>query len=271
MITKIRSRLLSLSPKLQCIAIVGSTVILAFIIAYALSLFFDTHQLEANTDLSATVYQVLGTIYAILLSFTLWGVWQTFSLADASVQNEAYTLLDLVHMLESVATWEHIQIRDAALGYTQLVLEKEWPTLKDMTNEYINMREANSCESMRLVHLMQEITPNNERENIIFSQALALIANWLDARRRRLLIARGNSAKALWPLLIAGAFVLFSFHGLFVAKTIGIWCALLFGISLIIGITFYLIFILDCPFSGFFSIDVEPFKYAFNVLKTNKK
>lgn len=266
-----RTRLLSLSAIWQTTIIVGSTVGLAFIIAYSLSLFFDTHQLEANTDLSATVYQVLGTIYAILLTFTLWGVWQNFSLADASVQNEAYTLLDLVHMLEGVTSWEHIQIRSAALTYTQLVLEKEWPHLKNMTDDYINIQEANNCKPMQLVYLIQEITPSTERENIIFNQALTLLANWLDARRQRLLAARGNSAKALWPLLIAGAFVLFSFHGLFVAKTIGIWCALLFGVSLIIGITFYLIFILDCPFSGYFCIDVEPFKYAFNVLKAKRK
>ncbi len=266
-----RSLLLSLPAKLQATVIVGSTILLAFLIANGSRFFFDTHQLEANTDLISTVYQVLGTIYAILLTFTLWGVWQNFSLANDSVQNEAYTLLDLVHMLEGVTSWEHINIRLAALTYTQLVLEKEWPTLKNMTNDYINIQEANSCESMRLVNLLQKIAPNGDRECVIFSQALTLLATWLDARRKRLLLARGNSAKALWPLLVTGAFVLFAFNGLFVAKTIGIWSALLFGVSLIIGITFYLIFILDCPFTGFTSIDPEPFEFALNVLKKSEK
>lgn len=262
-----RAFLLSLSPRLQRIIIIGVTVILSLVISISFRMFFDAHQLEENTDLISAVYQALGMLYAILLTFTLWGVWQNFTEADVSVQKEAYTLIDLVHILEGVSKWEQLHIRNAALTYCNLVLEKEWPQLKTMSDEYLNVKEASSCEAMRVVHLVQEIMPEGEREGIIYGKMLDMLSDWLDSRRKRLLIARGNSAKALWPLLLTGAFVLFAFHGLFVAKAAGIWLALLFGFSLIIGLTFYLIFTLDCPFAGFPSIDPEPFRFVSNVLK----
>lgn len=265
-----RRFLLSLSGKYQVILIMTSTILAAFVIAIMTSQFFDIHKLQINSDLISSIYQVMGTIYAILLTFTLWGVWQKFTEADTSVQNEAYALLDLVHVLESSPTWKNGNNRQTALTYLKLVAEQEWPLLKNFTNKAINLREQSNSISLQVVRSIQNITPSGERDSIIFGQALTLVNNWLDARRTRILIARGNTAKALWPLLLIGSLVLFSFHGLFVAQTIGIWTTLLFGTSLVIGLTFYLIFALDCPFEGSLSIDPEPFILAIKILESTK-
>jgi hypothetical protein len=60
-------------------------------------------------------------------------------------------------------------------------------------------------------------------------------------------------------LLIAGALVLFAFHGLFVTHVWAVWVALLVGFSFIVGLAFYLIFSLDSPFTGKLSAGPEPF------------
>jgi hypothetical protein len=263
--------ILSLRTLFQVIFIIGVTVGLGFIMALIFSTFFDTHQLKSNTDLISSVYQVVGTVYAILLTFTLWGVWQNFNVADSSVQKEVYALLDLVHTVEASQNWKNINIRKAAYVYANIVVKEEWPTLSTMTNTFINKHESFHAASKPVIHAIQEIIPASPREVALFDQTLTLLNNWLDARRTRLLIARGNSATALWPLLILGAFVLFSFHGLFVATTMGIWITLLLGFSLIIGLTFYLIFTLDCPFAGGLSIDAEPFILAINLLSVTAK
>jgi hypothetical protein len=117
---------------------------------------------------------------------------------------------------------------------------------------------------------VQNIAPQGEREVAIFSEVLRLLDNWLDSRRLRILIAHGNTARSIWPLLLIGALVLFAFHGLFVAQTMGIWITLLGGSALVIGLAFYLIFTLDCPFSGEPSVDVEPFTLIVGLLKKQK-
>jgi hypothetical protein len=60
-------------------------------------------------------------------------------------------------------------------------------------------------------------------------------------------------------LLIAGALVLFAFHGLFVTHVWAVWVALLVGFSFIVGLSFYLIFSLDSPFTSKLSVGPEPF------------
>ncbi len=266
-----RSFLLKFSGKFQVTFIVVATIVIAFIAAFICKQFFDVHQLKDNTDLISSVYQVMGTVYAILLTFTLWGVWQNYSEADAAVQKEAYALLDLVYTVEASPRWKEFNIRDVALAYSEKVIEQEWLTLRDTTSSTINDHEQNYSNSIKIVHAIQHIIPAGEREAVIFSQAMTLINHWLDARRTRLLIARGNTAKALWPVLFTGAFVLFAFHGLFVAQTLGIWLILLGGFSLVIGLVFYLIFTLDCPFSGFPSVDSEPFSLAILLLKQKNR
>lgn len=266
-----RAFLLSSSGKFQAIFIISATLLSAFASATLFGLCFDTHQLVSNTDLISSVYQVMGTVYAILLTFTLWGVWQNFSDANNSVQNEVYALLDLVHIWEAAPHLKNIHLRQAALLYCTAVIEKEWPLLKNYNTTLINARESSHSISLYVSQAVQQISPKNECENILFGQALQMLTRWLDARRTRLLIARGDSARAIWPLLFTGALVLFAFNGLFVAKTHIIWGSLLFGISLVIGVTFYLIFTLDCPFVGSLSIDSEPFTLAISLLKKNNE
>lgn len=263
----LRAFLLSSSGKFQAIFIIGATLFSAFASATLFGLCFDTHQLVSNTDLISSVYQVMGTVYAILLTFTLWGVWQNFTEANASVQNEVYALLDLVHIWEAAPHIKNVQLRHAAFLYCTEVIEQEWPLLKNYNTALINRRESSHSITLSVTHAVQQIAPEGERENILFSQVLNMLTRWLDARRTRLLIARGDSARAVWPLLFTGAIVLFAFNGLFVAKTIAIWSSLLFGISLVIGVTFYLIFSLDCPFAGTLSVDSEPFTLAIDLLK----
>ncbi len=265
-----RSFLLKFSGKSQLVIVVGATITIAYIIALISKQFFDVHQLKINTDLIETVYQVMGTIYAILLTFTLWGVWQSYTEADTAVQKEAYALMDLVHVVEASPRWKDFNIRDAALTYSKNVVEHEWETLRDMTTSVINLREQGYSAAIKIVQAIQNINPEGDREVAIFSQLLMLLNNWQDARRTRILIARGNCAKALWPVLFTGAFVLLAFHGLFVAQTPGIWIALLGGFSLVIGLTFYLIFTLDCPFGGSPCIDSEPFLLAIHLLSSKQ-
>lgn len=262
-----RNALLSLNAFLQVLIIIVTTIVVAFVVSISFSVFFDISQLAGNTALISSIYQVMGTIYAILLTFTLWGVWQNFKTAEISVQEEAYALLDLVHMIECSANFNSVAIRKAAIDYTNLVIHQEWPRLKTYSTDAINLQEKTHCNSDEVIKTIQNMKTNTERDDVILAQTLNLLSKWLDARRSRILVARGNSAKALWPLLFIGAMVLFAFHGLFVATTFGIWSALLFGTSLVIGVTFYLIFSLDCPFSGPLSIDAEPHILALNVLQ----
>jgi hypothetical protein len=255
-----RSFILSLPAKLQPVVIIGSTVLAAFVVSLITRACFNAQQLVLDSSWTISVYGTLGTLYAVLIAFVVAGVWQSFSAAEAAVNSEANALTDLVFLIRYISAAKTSHIREAAKSYVGSVVER-WDLLGLATRQNKPVEEINIATSNALVDAILDVKPQGDRELELYAQALDLTAIWLDARRNRLRSAKGNTAGALWGLLIAGAFVLFAFHGLFVTHAWAVWAVLLLGFSLIVGLSFYLIFSLDSPFTGRLSAGPEPFKW----------
>jgi hypothetical protein len=255
-----RSFILSLPAKLQPVVIIGSTIIAAFAVSLLTRACFNSQQLALDSAWTISVYGTLGTLYAVLIAFVVAGVWQSFSAAELAVNNEANALTDLVFLIRYISTAKAAHIRETACSYVASVVER-WDLLALATREDKPVEEINIATSNALLDAILNVKPEGDRELELYAQALDLTAIWLDARRNRLRSAKGNTAGALWGLLIAGAFVLFAFHGLFVTHAWAVWTVLLLGFSLIVGLSFYLIFSLDSPFSGRLSAGPEPFQW----------
>ncbi len=260
-----RSYILSMPPVLQPVVIVGSTVIAAFAVSLLTQALFNVPRLELDMGLTSAVYGTLGTIYAVLIAFVVSGVWQSFSSAGTSVSCEANALTDLVFIIGQLPAERSGKTRALAKAYVQSVVER-WDALALATRGRTPVEQITLDTSFALVRSIMEIKPADGRESTLYAQALDLTAQWLDARRDRLRSAKGNTASALWGLLIAGAFVLFAFHGMFVTHVWAVWAGLMLGFSLIVRLAFYLIFSLDSPFSGKLSAGPEPFLWLLNAL-----
>ena len=145
-----------------------------------------------------------GTIYAILLAFAVSGVWQNFSAAVASVQTEAAALLGLVHIVDAFPSEHTKKVHSVAVVYATEVIA-EWQALAGVARGAVAPQDLSYEATMALIRAVQFLKPANARETAVFEQALVMLNNWLDARRKRLQSASGGSAAALWPLLMAGA------------------------------------------------------------------
>jgi hypothetical protein len=266
---RIRPFLLSLPGNLQLVVIIGATMLLAFGAAIATRAFFGISQLAADTEMTLAVYTVLGTIYAILLAFVIAEIWENYREAVASIQTESDALMGIMYILGAFPAKQARGIRPLALSYAQTVIG-EWETLGEVARGKVSPLDLSYEAAMTLLHAVQAIQPANDRETAVFEQAMIRVNTWLDARRERLQSARGGDAAPVWPLLIMGALVLFAFHGLFVARSIAVWAAVLLGLSAVVGLSFYLIFSLDSPFTGNLSADVGPFQWVIDSWQLEK-
>jgi hypothetical protein len=253
-----RPYILSLPARLQPVVIVGATVGAAFVVSFLTRMFFSDQQLALDNGLTTSVYGTLGTTYAVLIAFVVSGVWQSFSEAGQAVKREANALTDLTFLVGSFSAEKTRQIRESARAYAKGVVER-WDLLALVARDSVPAEEINLDTSSALVAAILTIKPEDAREVELYGQTLDLMGIWLDARRARLRSAEGNTAGALWGLLIAGAFVLFAFHGMFVTHAWAVWAVLLFGFSFVLGLSFYLIFSLDSPFTGKLSAGPAPF------------
>lgn len=263
-----RSFLLSLPAAAQYCLIVAVTILAAFISGAGVHYLFHSLELLSKTELITAIYAVLGTIYAVLIAFSVSGVWANYCSTDLAVAAEAASLTDLIHMTRSSSTDLADKIQSLAVDYTRDVIILEWPALaRGDINSVMTQNSPTFLCAMNILRIVQSVQPANTRDNVVYSHMLTLVTKWLDARRNRIMLAKGNIAKALWPLLITGAFALFAFHGLFITEDHMLWSILLLLFSGIIGSSFYLIFTLDCPFSGMPAIDASPFHWSLNCLK----
>jgi hypothetical protein len=253
-----RSYVLSLPAKMQPVVIVASTMAAALVVSFLTRMIFSEQQLALDNSLTTSVYGTLGTTYAVLIAFVVSGVWQSFSDAGNAVKSEANALTDLTFVVCSFSAEKTRRIRESAKAYVQGVVER-WDLLARAARDNAPTEEINLDTSSALVAAILAIRPEDAREVELYGQALDLMGIWLDARRSRLRSAEGNTAGALWGLLIAGAFVLFAFHGMFVTHAWAVWAVLLLGFSFVLGLAFYLIFSLDSPFTGRLSAGPAPF------------
>ena len=253
-----RSYILSLPTKLQPMVIIGATVLAAFAVSSLMRLFFGGQQVALDNGLITSVYGTLGTTYAVLIAFVVSGVWQNFSDADNAVKGEANALTDLIFLVDSFSGEKTGHIRESARVYVESVVER-WDLLACVGRDNTPAEEINLDTSSALVTAILAIRPADARDVELYGQALDMMGVWLDARRSRLRSAKGNTAGALWGLLIAGAFVLFAFHGMFVTHAWTVWAVLLLGFSFVVGLAFYLIYSLDSPFVGKISAGPAPF------------
>ncbi len=260
--------ILKLPALVQLLFIVFSTVLVAFGSAITVYFLFGSLDLTPKSGLITAIYAVLGTIYAVLVAFSISGVWQNYCASEMSVTTEVDALIDLIHTVGTSTQDNGALIRETAIEYLNEAVTVEWPALAKGHSHLILSPKSNSCIiAFRLINAIKTIQPRNERQYIIFSHALTLLSKWLDARRARIMISKGNIAKSLWPMLIVGAFILFAFHGMFTVENHFLWSTLLLFFSGIIGLSFYIIFTFDCPFGGSPSVDSDPFNWAIIWLK----
>jgi len=162
----IRQFLLSLPERLQIVVIIGATVALAFAAAIATRALFDINQLAADTGLTTTVYQVLGTIYGILLAFVVSGIWQNFSGAMTTVHVEADALMSLMHISEAFSKEDTKEIHAAVHSYAKMVIDEEWHELVRFARGYITADDLNVFPGsvLALMGAVQSREPLSARE-----------------------------------------------------------------------------------------------------------
>jgi hypothetical protein len=260
--------LLSLSAKYQWLVIVLTTLLVAFASSLCIHFLFGSLDLKPKSELITAIYAVLGTIYAVIIAFSISGVWQNYCAAEIAISTEVAGLMDLIHIVKASSTEKVMTLAKLAIHYLKEVIEVEGVSLAKGDNSLIMSPQAKTFTlTMQLVREIQTIQPVDARDNVIFSHALTLLSKWIDARRSRIMLSKGNIAKSHWPLLITGALILFAFHGLFVVENQFLWTTLLLLFSSVIGCSFYLIFTLDNPFSGSPRVDTQPFYWAITWLE----
>src|SRR5262249_12799212 len=85
--------------------------------------------LESNHQVAGAKFQVVGTLYAVLLAFVVIVTWQQFQEVSMAVDLEATTLADLFRDAAEYPEAARVRFRRQLQTYAEIVVTDEWQAM----------------------------------------------------------------------------------------------------------------------------------------------
>jgi hypothetical protein len=244
---------------LSIILIVGATVVFAVAGLHVVHTMAPLAWFEANNAVVGNYLQTLGTIYAVLMAFVVFVVWQQHNDARDAVEREGNELADLDRILNGLAGPVLGQVRQHEQAYIQAVLEEEWIS---MLHGQASKRAEQELEEIWLA--LEKNEPQTDREQILFGEALARYNDLNDARTHRLLCSRLRLPGTMWAFLLVGGVLNIGSMWLFGMESLAAHALITAALAGSISFVLYLVADLDNPFWGDWKVGVEPIQQALN-------
>jgi hypothetical protein len=243
-----------------------ATVVTGFAVVYALLGVFVARRLmrerinEHHNDIPVPVFQTAGTIYAVLLAFSVIAVWQSYGEAKDNVAEEASTLTTLYRQTNGLPDGPQRTLRSDLRAYTVSVITDEWPIQAATGGASSSARKA--LGAMYGAYRTMDPRVAASPIGVEFLETLRTVAA---DRNRRTLQASEALPAVLWVGLLVGGFVVIGMT--FVLHTEASWPHYLFStlIAALIGTLLFITLVLHRPFSGPLAIAPDSFAHSLAV------
>ena len=180
-------------------------IVIASVSAAVLFLFLVTRTSTApsrreSNDFIGAVVAVIGTTYAVILAFTLSGVWSMFQQAQANEEQEANALVNAFRIAAELKDPNAKQIQEVCVRYVDNTLFHEWPLMEkgQMTPEGSDMIDE-------LWKLAGESQAHAQPDAIAAYQLMEELRGLTQYRRLRAMESRERLPAILWAVLLWAA------------------------------------------------------------------
>lgn len=247
--------LLKIPPLVSCTIILFLYVIISISGLLIVRRFISHERLKMHNDVAGFIFATLGTIYAVLLAFTVVIVWGNYESVESNIEKEANCLAGLYR--DSDVFPEHLKQNVLALfnEYAEVMLNEEWELLG---------RGESSPRAWEVVdniwQFYRTYTPQTITEQIFFKESVKKLNEFFELRRSRLFEARRGISYLLWYVLIFGGVITIVFTFFFGMENLRAQIVMTVLLAIIISLIVFTIFEFDFPFTGGVSISPDPFR-----------
>jgi hypothetical protein len=201
-------------------------------------------------------FQVIGTLYAVLLAFVVVTVWQQFQTASDTVDLEAIKLRDLFRDAAEYPAAERVRLRRQLRAYAEAVVSDEWPAMARGTESQHAWQEYD-----KLWEIYHELRPGDVTEVPVAIETLRRMNELGERRNLRLLHSKASIHPILWFGLITVGVLNIGFGYFFVTRLRAqVFMTAVFSGT--IALLVFIIIVLSHPFRGYGGISPEPFARA---------
>jgi hypothetical protein len=216
------------------------------------------HRREYHNDVLGFLFSAAAVVYAVLLAFVVFAVWEAFSGAERTVNQEAATLVSLYLDTETFPQPLRNEAQRGIREYTFSVMSDEFPAMRSSQDSRDTERTL-----FDLFGVYNQLHPADGWQQRLESASLGRLGEVALLRSQRLQASQSSLPDMFWVVLVLGGMLtlvlgapLFMEHAhLHVASS------LLLGGTL--GAVLFLILALNRPFAG--SVAIRPESFERNV------
>ena len=208
-------------------------------------------QLTENNEVAGFKFAVVGVIYAVLLAFAVFVVWEQLTAAESDVVREAGSAVNLYRLAGGMDDQTERNVRTLVTRYLETAIADDWPAMESGAGSATATRALNALYAGVLGY-----QPADGRQEAILAGALHELSELTEARRERLLKASTVVPGVIWFGLITGGFITIAFTWFFGTKNLRAQVLMTGGLSLIVCSGLLIILAVDHPFGG--AVRVHP-------------
>ena len=215
----------------------------------------DVEWLEHHHEIAGYFVTIIGTLYAVLLAFAVFAVWNDFKQASSNLQEEANRIGDLSRLAKGLSEPLREDVRTALLGYVRSVLEDEFPAMAEGRDSPHTWQATGN-----LWNVYRSGAPGDDKARFYYEESVKRLVEMGDYRRLRLLASQGTVPGILWWLLCTGAVLLVGFTYFFALPSIRSQVVMTAALGGFLAFTLLLIAALNGPFDGAVRVSADPVK-----------
>jgi hypothetical protein len=238
-------------------------VFLSIVIAHAgLSVFniiTKKKPVRHNNEVAGIIFGVITLIYSLIIAFVIVAVWENYEDLNKTIENEAADLNTvLVHSNLLPDSLER-SVDLAIENYCQKVVTEEW----GISENHVRFRES-AIPSLRLLLFKAQV--NGEIQPSLITVLDEKLTNITRFRQERLSHTRAYVPPLVWMSLTIGSILVVCFSYFFYMESMllkRIFLSFLWGMM---GMSLFLIYMLDHPFDGSGHVSKEPYELIIQLL-----
>ena len=243
------------SPSVRLSLSLIASMLVAVIGLFLVRCLASASWLHANNEVAGNYLQTVGTIYAVLLAFVVFVVWQQHNDTRSAVESEANELSDFYRTIRALPGSQPVQ--EFIQRYGKVVVDEEW---MDMARGRWSREAEQALEG--IWHTLQSIETRTKREEALYAEALARFNDLSDARSHRLYCGRLRLPPSLWVLLLTNRGLVVGSMWIFGLESFSAHALMTVALAGSIAFILFLFADLDNPFWGSWRVEPDAFQRA---------
>ena len=233
--------------------IVGCGTIISMLGPTAVRRYVTLEKLTAHNEIAGFKFATVGVLYAVLLAFAIIVVWEKFSAAEADVVQEAGAAVTIYRLSPGLGDKAGADLRGAVTNYLKVAIDDDWPA---MGHQEIGGSRAARLALNDIYTALLTFAGTEHGGNPVVSEILYQLDQMTQARRARLVAAKGAVPDILWLVLFGGAVVTIVFTFFFGTQNLRAQTMMTGLLALLIFSELLIVVAIDRPFTGV--VKVEP-------------